>query len=136
MADLLRAHIVLDTSSLAHAIARASAGGRQSARRRRVAPDVANLVAMLTAHGLDVTGMSATVVSTPVWTGPESVAENAVRVAARDTRWLVEQQARSPVPLGALPGAHNGRGEIGVDALVVAGALIEAERIRCDPGRA
>jgi hypothetical protein len=132
----MRAHVVLDTSSLAHAIAAASADPRSDTRTRRIEPDLANVVTVLANHGIEVTGVSATVASTPVWTGPETDIDSAVRMATRDARWLAGQRVRPPVPVAALPGAHNGTSEIGVDAVLVAGALLQAQQIRDDPQRA
>lgn len=119
---------LIDVSSYAHAV-----GHLRGSRRARL--HLASVLEVLDEMGLHPQRIAVALALIPVTTGLQSSLAAARDIVARNQEWFDEESASCPIPVVALPGAHDGVREIGVDDMVVAAALVEAARIRHDPDR-
>jgi hypothetical protein len=123
------ATVLIDVSSYAHAI-----GHLRGTRRARL--HLASVLEVLDELGLHPQRLAVSLALIPVTTGPQGSLAAARDIVARNQEWFDDESASCTIPVVALPGAHDGVREIGVDDMVVAAALVEAARIRHDPDRA
>lgn len=132
----MKATVVVDVASLAHAIGSVQHDRRTNAskRSRFVEPHLGTLAAVLENRGFEVQQFHVAVPVELVDTSGDVRAHSPTAWAVdRACQWIDEQLValrKIDIPLVVLPGGHDGVTEIGVDVAAACGALFAASQIR------